>query len=169
MKIILNWIELNHSHYCVETQPVIVARTNKQWTTYCAALYWSRNAHLMTWQATMRMQRNVFRSGWNTRDHVLWTRDEEDSLYFFFFLPLDKPHNPMLNSGAMVTTSLIQVIVYQDFTKINMSLMASRVWKERKWDELAPVECMQYAPHLWLHFTRIGQSAIVWDEVSHVR
>ena len=39
---------------------------------------------------TMRRQRNVFSSGWNTRDHVLWTREEEDPLYLRWFVALYK-------------------------------------------------------------------------------
>ena len=82
----------------VETHPVISAWTNKHWTTCCAALYWTINAHLMTWQATMRMQRHVFSSGCNTRDHVLWTREEKIEIRFDTISPQIKPYSVILHA-----------------------------------------------------------------------
>ena len=55
-------------NYTVTVYLYSVAQYHRQWNTFCAALYWSRSAHLTTWQATMRMPRNVFNFGWNTSD-----------------------------------------------------------------------------------------------------
>ena len=64
----VRWISASGATRRTETTHVIAAQYHRQWNTFCAALYWSRNAHLTTWQATPRMPRNVFNFGWNTFD-----------------------------------------------------------------------------------------------------